>query len=68
MTSEIKNLKIEKQRTLGLNRQTSLVSTNNHGLSKMESDFLYHLGLTKEDAAKFEDTRYLIIGGTGERM
>ena len=59
---------INTHRSLGLKRQTSIVATNNQELSKMKTDFLYHLGLTKEDAVKFEDTRYLIIGGTPDRL
>jgi uridine phosphorylase len=34
----------------------------------MDSDFLYHLGLTKEDAKTFSDIKYLCIGGTNDRM
>jgi uridine phosphorylase len=34
----------------------------------MEQDFLYHLGLTKENAKSFKDIKYVCIGGTNERM
>jgi len=34
----------------------------------MEEDYLYHLGLTKGDASSFSDIKYLVIGGTNDRM
>lgn len=34
----------------------------------MDQDFLYHLGLTKENASTFKDIKYVCIGGTGDRM
>jgi uridine phosphorylase len=34
----------------------------------MDSDFLYHLGLTKEDASTFSEIKYVCIGGTNDRM
>jgi uridine phosphorylase len=34
----------------------------------MERDYLYHLGLTKMDATYFKDIKYLVIGGTNDRM
>ena len=34
----------------------------------MESDYLYHLGLTKLDSKMFKSCRYLIIGGSNDRM
>lgn len=34
----------------------------------MDEDFLYHLGLTKLDATKFKDIKYVCIGGTNDRM
>lgn len=34
----------------------------------MDTDFLYHLGLTKEDALEFSDVEYVCIGGTNDRM
>ena len=34
----------------------------------MESDFLYHQGLTREDASSFSGVRYVCIGGTNDRM
>lgn len=54
--------------TLSLRRQTSLVETKNDHLDFMESDYLYHLGLTKVDASDFSDVKYLVVGGTNDRM
>ena len=34
----------------------------------METDFLYHLGLTRDDAQSFSDVKYVCIGGLDERM
>lgn len=34
----------------------------------MDTDFLYHLGLTKSDASNFANTRFLVIGGSNDRM
>ena len=34
----------------------------------MDTDFLYHLGLTKEDAQSFSEIKYVCIGGTNDRM
>ena len=34
----------------------------------MDADFLYHLGLTKDDALAFSDIKYVCIGGTNDRM
>ena len=34
----------------------------------MESDFLYHQGLTREDASSFSGVRYVCIAGTNDRM
>jgi uridine phosphorylase len=34
----------------------------------MGVDFLYHLGLTKEDASNFSEIKYVCIGGTNDRM
>lgn len=55
-------------RSLGLNRQKSYTSTQNNFLDVMESDYLYHLGLTKIDSKQFKHCRYLIIGGSNDRM
>ena len=34
----------------------------------MSEDYLYHLGLTKENAKSFKDIKYVCIGGTNDRM
>lgn len=34
----------------------------------MQTDYLYHLGLTKEDAKTFSEIKYVCIGGTNDRM
>lgn len=51
-----------------MRRQSSVVSTKNSNLDAMESDYLYHLGLTKLDATEFSDVKYLVVGGTNDRM
>jgi hypothetical protein len=51
-----------------LKSQKSLVDTKNANLDSMNIDFLYHLGLTKEDAASFSGIKYVCIGGTNDRM
>lgn len=53
---------------LGLRRQSSLVKTKNEHLNIMEADYLYHLGLTKIDATTFSDVKFLVVGGTNDRM
>ena len=51
-----------------LKSHKSLVSTKNVNLALMDADFLYHLGLTKEDASSFSAIKYVCIGGTNDRM
>lgn len=46
----------------------SFVQTKNLNLEKMEFDFLYHLGLTKENSETFKEIKYVCIGGTNDRM
>lgn len=49
-------------------QKKSFVKNKNINLNAMQQDFLYHLGLTKEDASKFKDVKYVCIGGTNDRM
>ena len=51
-----------------LKSQKSVVETHNSNLNQMETDFLYHLGLTKDDAESFSDVKYVVIGGLNDRM
>lgn len=53
---------------LGYKKRGSIVEIKNQNLNKMERDYLYHLGLTKMDAKYFSDIKYLVIGGTNDRM
>lgn len=34
----------------------------------MEDDYLYHLSLSKKDADMFKQIKYVIIGGSNDRM
>jgi uridine phosphorylase len=34
----------------------------------MEDDYLYHLSLTKKDAEMFGHVKYVVIGGSNDRM
>ena len=34
----------------------------------MEDDYLYHLSLSKQDAEMFKHIKYVVIGGSNERM
>ena len=34
----------------------------------MEDDYLYHLSLSKKDAEMFKNIKYVVIGGSNERM
>jgi hypothetical protein len=34
----------------------------------MEDDYLYHLSLSKKDAEMFKHIKYVVIGGSNERM
>jgi hypothetical protein len=54
--------------SLCLRTKKSLVITKNENLNIMEQDFLYHLGLTKENAKTFKKVKYVCIGGTNDRM
>jgi uridine phosphorylase len=54
--------------SLCLRSQRSLVHTRNENLETMDQDFLYHLGLTKENAKAFSTVKYVCIGGTNDRM
>lgn len=54
--------------SLELKRQKSLVSDKNTHLDSMASDYLYHLALSKEDAADFRDVKFVCIGGSNDRM
>lgn len=40
----------------------------NKHLSKMNDDYLYHLSLSKNDADMFSDIKYVIVGGSNDRM
>ena len=40
----------------------------NRHLISMEDDYLYHLSLSKKDAEMFSGVRYVIIGGSNDRM
>ena len=53
---------------LGYKHRHSIVEIKNQNLEKMERDYLYHLGLTKHDAEHYRDIKYLVIGGTNDRM
>mgnify|MGYP006114097413 CR=1 FL=1 len=53
---------------LGLKRQSSLVNTKNEHLNSMDSDYLYHLGLSKTDSEDFSHVKFVCIGGTNDRM
>jgi len=62
------SLSISNQRNLGHNRRPSVTVQRNAHLTAMSSDYLYHVGLIKEDAAAFSEIRYVVIGGSEERM
>jgi uridine phosphorylase len=34
----------------------------------MDSDYLYHLGLSKTDSEDFSHVKFVCIGGTNDRM
>lgn len=34
----------------------------------MDSDFLYHLGLSKLDSTRFKDIKFVCLGGSNDRM
>lgn len=53
---------------LALARQKSSVCDKNRHLSGMDSDYLYHLALSKADATNFCDVRFVCIGGSNDRM
>jgi uridine phosphorylase len=40
----------------------------NPHLSKIDCDYLYHLGLTSQDAPLFKNVEYVCIGGSNGRM
>jgi uridine phosphorylase len=40
----------------------------NRHLISMEDDYLYHLSLSKKDAEMFSGVRYVVIGGSNDRM
>ena len=66
--SEISSERTSERSSALLKSHSSLVDTRNANLESMDSDFLYHLGLTKEDAGSFSGIKYVCIGGTNDRM
>ena len=46
----------------------SPVLEKNKNLGEMSNDFLYHLGLTKEDAPTFANVKAVVMGGLNNRM
>jgi len=46
----------------------STVGDKNEHLDAMDSDYLYHLSLSRADAQHFRDIRFVCLGGTNERM
>merc|ERR1712166_1299976 len=47
---------------------SSTVGDKNERLDAMDSDYLYHLSLSRADAQQFRDVRFVCLGGTNERM
>merc|ERR1712086_177199 len=47
---------------------SSTVGDKNEPLDAMDSDYLYHLSLSRADAQQFRDIRFVCLGGTNERM
>lgn len=66
-TDDTSDMRSQKSSAL-LKKGKSIVLSKNINLDKMEYDFLYHLGLTKENADTFKDIKYVCIGGTNDRM
>jgi len=50
------------------NIDTNLADNLNKHLGKMEDDYLYHLSLSKKDADMFKDIKYVVVGGSNDRM
>ena len=49
-------------------RKSSLVTTANENLEKMEIDYLHFTGLTNKDAYLFTHVQYVCLGGCQSRM
>lgn len=48
--------------------RVAAVQETNKNLDLMKEDYLYHLGLTKQDAWMFREVQYVVMGGLNERM
>ena len=67
-TDDIQDFKLPSNPLLAQHKQDSKVKTKNTHLECMETDYLYHIGLSKENAPDFSKVKFVCIGGTNDRM